>query len=242
MREPCSPTDDPRILHWHLRKTGGTDVRNTMHGYACYTEVHATFGRYMTAERHARKEPNASCGGGGVRRLAVLRHPWTQLLSEQLHFPESFLHRNGSVKPLPENHLICSHQAGMGLCPRNRCNASAVLEALQIFDHIGFVERLDAVYDTLRSWLRCSADRASLQQLTRAKLRFRPARPMQSNATVRLWQNEGLKRDNATRVKARLLLSAFPSWDEFQRSQRCSLEVYERLSNRLGAVGGPPPG
>ena len=30
MREPCSPTDAPRILHWHLRKTGGTDVRNTM--------------------------------------------------------------------------------------------------------------------------------------------------------------------------------------------------------------------
>ena len=134
----CSPF----ILHWHLRKCGGTDVRHSMHNYANYDEAHTEYVNLVKHEETLVRRSNNCSGGGGVRRLALLRHPYSQMLSEMQHFPEAYmlLGKNRTVLALQPNRFVCSHHANMGLCPDGTgCNASAVLAVLARFDYLSIV-------------------------------------------------------------------------------------------------------
>lgn len=159
----------PRLVHWHLRKCGGTTIRDAMFKHPAYLEAHTWGWRGLLGEEKRHKvathaNDDSMCG---PYRFVVLREPFSQLLSEMDHFPFSFLEtRNRSIysaRPLriTRNHMVCNTYSTMGLCsdePRTvgRCNATAVLEMLdRELDYVGFFERLDATFRTLSKWFGC---------------------------------------------------------------------------------------
>ena len=75
----CSPLAPPLacappILHWHLRKCGGSAIRNAMMNHPNYTEAHGNYGEFLRKEK--RRNAGSACG---VRRIVILRHPYSQL-------------------------------------------------------------------------------------------------------------------------------------------------------------------
>ena len=97
----------PRLVHWHLRKCGGTTIRNLFHASNVYVEAHTTFRGMLDVERKKGLDPEHNAGKHAcVRRLVVLRDPYTQLLSEIDHFPNTFpLEANGRLG-VQANHFV----------------------------------------------------------------------------------------------------------------------------------------
>ena len=187
-----------RIEHWHLRKCAGTAIRTAMKGYVAeghtprsrlpqqssgsrYVEYHMNY-RWMRllSDKAAASDVYNGCG---VRRIVVLREPYSQFISELAYFPFSFIPEraagNISVAAITalllkqQNRLVCHEDAHMGLC-EPACNATRVLGMLLTFDFVGFTDAMDRVYQVLRGWVSCnsSAETEHTLEMEAARARY----------------------------------------------------------------------
>ena len=158
----CNGGVSPSLVHWHLRKCGGTTIREALVRHPAYIEAHTGFWGVLAEERRHKVAPRPGCST--PQRFVVLREPYSQLISEMDHFPWSFVFsRNKTVYTAADrihvtpNHLVCGQSAQLGLCNRRgQCNATEVLEMIDTqIDYVGFFEHLDVTFRALGEWFTC---------------------------------------------------------------------------------------
>lgn len=271
----CSPC----VAHWHLRKCAGTDIQRafTLPGGGRsprYVEVHGDFRQFARELRRVRRRCCA------VRTVVVLRDPYEQLISEMDFFPGDFSPAT-AARPLSgrlwttphfqtrEDHLVCRHNALMGLC-RERCNATRVVRRLRDFDHVGLVgETMGCTFATLARWVMEGGASDPADAGVAGALQRRARRPEMRarNASARIARYHEIVSDlpspppppppgahNALRVPARrrrpprqgtrqhlALLTHLPSRAEFDAHNACSNQVVALARSLLVASCRQPP-
>ena len=308
-------TAPPLIFHWHLRKCAGTAIRNAFavpgasrrRPAACdrcnncmprcvrslYGEHHAGFAS-LAPVRALERRLLSHCGSMacGLRRLVVLREPYSQLLSDVNYFPpckhsesmETCLAGRDDdsaamLRRYTNDYMVCGG-AMMGICRATGggCDANATLALLRRFDFVGFVEEMHHVWAVLGAWVGCHRHHSSgasgaLAELARtltkrgqekrgrwvAKSRadyLRAARTALADDEAKvsalcgpppisdgpLSPKQRSKRDgecsgalfgiNITRVQLRAL-RLLPTRAQFERRNRCAIEVYRRARREL---------
>jgi len=233
----------PYLAHWHLRKCGGTTIRGILQPYERYVEAHTDWrGLHLLERRRRLPRGEADC----VRRIVVLREPYSLLLSELDNFPADFPIVGGRLSII-DNHFVCSTTAMLGMCHLDggatKCDAKRVVDEIDAaVDFVGFFERLDHTFRALERWLACHSSHmpaAALRALSYARRAYTQSRgSQQDNITARLSAGHQHSRGEASREEATSRLLLAPTREEFGRRHPCSVMVYELARARFGPSGG----